>query len=308
MLAGAACTAAPPASSPPASATATPAGTVFATESVPASPPEEAFGLVGAGDIASCDSPGAAKTADLLAPFASSGQVIFTAGDNAYDRGTAAQLAQCFGPTWGRFKDRIRPAIGNHDALTDSGAPYYDYFGAAAGPRGKGWYSYDLGRWHVVVLDANCGLVACGKGSEQLTWLHADLAAHASRCTVAIWHQPLFSSGPHGGDPAVRPFWDELYAAGAKIVVNGHDHDYERFAPQAPDGTPKDDGIREFVVGTGGASLYALRSRAANSLVWQGDTYGVLQLALTSKGYGWSFVPVAGSTFRDDGQVPAACP
>ena len=278
-------------------ATATVEPTITPTP-VPAAPPVT---LVGAGDIASCGSTGAARTAAVLEQIPGT---IFTAGDNAYDFGTASEFETCFGPTWGRFRDRIRPAAGNHDYGTASASAYFEYFGGTAGERGRGYYSYDLGAWHVVVLNAECALIGgCGPSSPEVTWLRADLAASDAKCTVAIWHEPRWSSGlGHGSDPRSATFWSVLYASGAEIVVNGHDHDYERFAPQTPDGARDDArGIREFVVGTGGRSLYPVGAPIANSEVLRNDTFGVLALTLRSDGYDWRFIAVDGARVIDAG-------
>jgi 3',5'-cyclic AMP phosphodiesterase CpdA len=229
---------------------------------------------------------------------------VFTTGDNAYSRGTRAEFRRCYDPSWGQFRSRTRPAAGNHDFLTNTGAPYFAYFGAAAGTAPDGWYSYDSGTWHVVVLNSNCAQVGgCGEGSRQLAWLQADLAAHPVACTVAIWHHPRFSSGEHGSDIRSADFWNVLYAAGAELVLNGHDHDYERFAPQDPEARlDPARGIREFVVGTGGESLRLFNPRqpVANSEV-RGGSYGILVLDLAPGGYDWHFVGVQGRGFSDNG-------
>lgn len=252
--------------------------------------------LVGAGDIADCDSDGDEATAALLDAIPGP---VFTAGDNAYESGTAQEYATCYGPSWGRHKDRTRPTIGNHDFRTNDGGPYYDYFAANAGPAGLGYYSYDLGAWHVVALNSN---VDRDPGSPQLDWLSADLAANPASCTIALWHHPRFSSGDHGNDGSMGAFWDVLYDAGVDVVVNGHDHNYERFAPQSPAGSPDPQrGIREFVVGTGGKSLRSVGSPEANSEVRNDDTHGVLELTLYDSGYAWEFIPIAGQSFRDSG-------
>jgi hypothetical protein len=258
--------------------------------------------LVGAGDIASCALSGDEQTARLLDTIEG---IVFTAGDNTYERGSASEFASCYGPTWGRHRERTRPAAGNHDYLTPGSAAYAAYFGAAAGPPDRAYYSYDAGTWHVVVLNSNCAYVGgCAGESPQERWLRADLAAHPARCSLAIWHHPLFSSGPHGSDPATLPFWVALYEAGAEIVIVGHDHHYERFAPQDPAGRRHDArGIREFVVGTGGASLRRVGSPIANSEVRRDDTHGVLELTLRHDGYDWRFVPVAGAHFTDQGSA-----
>ena len=258
--------------------------------------------LVGAGDISRCDNAGDAATAALIASIPGT---VFTLGDNAYGQGTAAQFRNCYGPTWGRFKNRTRPAIGNHEYGSKGASGYWDYFGKAAGPRGKGWYSYNAGSWHVVVLNANCGNVGCGKGSEQERWLRADLAAHANKCTVAYWHQTRFSSDKdHGNNPAVGAFWEALYDYGAELVLSAHAHGYERFAPQTPWG--KADfahGIRQIVVGTGGAYFDRYGPARANSQVRSASSYGVLKLSLRPGSYSWQFIPQRGKSFRDSGRA-----
>ncbi len=255
--------------------------------------------LVGAGDIADCTLTQDEATATLLDGIAGT---VFTAGDNAYPNGTTGDFAGCYGPTWGRHKARTMPAIGNHEYLTPGAAPYFAYFGAAAGDPSKGYYSFDIGMWHAVMLNSNCAVVSCAAGSAQETWLRADLAASSTTCTIAIWHHPRFSSGTHGNDSAVQPFWDALYAGGADVVVNGHDHDYERFSPQTPAGTADPTfGIREFIAGTGGKSLRAFATTAANSEAKDASTWGVLKLTLRASSYDYAFVPIAGQTFTDAG-------
>lgn len=252
--------------------------------------------LVGAGDIASCGTSGDEATAKLLDGIPGT---VFTAGDNAYENGAATDYSQCYAPSWGRHKGRTRPAPGNHEYLTPGATGYFGYFGSAAGDADKGYYSYDLGAWHVVMLNSNLNV---GTGSPQETWLRADLAAHTQRCTVAIWHHPRFSSGPHGSSATMQSIWKALYDAGADLVVTGHDHLYERFAPQSADGQlDLARGMREFVVGTGGAAAYAIVSTAPNSEVRNSGTRGVLKLTLYPDRYEWTFVPVTGSTFMDSG-------
>ena len=252
--------------------------------------------LVGAGDIGICGSAADEATAALLDSIEG---VVFTAGDNAYPDGTAADFASCYAPSWGRHKARTRPAPGNHDYHTTGAAGYYAYFGAAAGPTGLGYYSYDLGDWHIVSLNSSVSMAA---GSPQEQWLRADLAGHPVSCTLAYWHHPRFSSGRHGGDASPEPLWQALYDAGADVVISGHDHTYERFAPQTPDGAADPArGIRQFVVGTGGASLYNFTTIVANSEARDNTTHGVLRLSLGPGGYDWEFIPVAGGTFRDSG-------
>ena len=257
--------------------------------------------LVGAGDIADCsDISGAEATAKLLDLIPGT---VFTAGDNAYEGGTAEQFAKCYDPTWGRQKARTRPSVGNHEFHSGGATPYFDYFGANAGDPTKGYYSYDLGGWHIVVLNSECVEVGgCQAGSAQERWLRADLQAHPAACKLAYWHKPLFSSGAkHGNDPEVKAFWGDLYAAHTSLILGGHDHDYERFAPQDPDGKPDSKGVREFVVGTGGKSHRPFAKPEATSEVRNADTFGVLKLTLHSHSYDWEFIPEAGKTFRDSG-------
>jgi len=263
--------------------------------------------LVGAGDIADCaDLSGAEATAKLLEAIP--GQV-FTAGDNAYPAGTKEQFDQCYDKTWGRVKSRTRPSVGNHEFHSGGATPYFDYFGSAAGDPSNGYYSYELGYWHIVVLNSECAEVGgCGTGSRQEKWLRADLASHPAACTLAYWHKPLFSSGgKHGNDPEMKSFWEDLYAVKAAIVINGHDHDYERFAPQNPDGKLEAArGVREIVAGTGGKNHRPFGKPLATSEVRNADTFGVLKLTLRPKSYDWEFVPEAGKTFHDSGS--GLCP
>jgi hypothetical protein len=266
---------------------------------IPVPVPSGAAVLVGAGDVARCGSDGDEATARLLDAIEGT---VFTAGDNAYERGTAAAFRDCYGPTWGRHLDRTLPAAGNHDWDTTGAAGYRDWFGARAGPDGRTWYATDVGTWRVIVLDSNCAMVGgCGDGSAQLGWLLDELSTRPARCTVAIWHHPRFSSGAHGSDGRPEAFWRALHVAGAEIVVNGHDHDYERFAPQDPAGRATESGIRQFVVGTGGTELRSFGRPIANSEVRDASTHGVLRLVLRPDRYEWQFVPVAGGDFRDEG-------
>ncbi|HEV8382608.1 MAG TPA: metallophosphoesterase [Gemmatimonadales bacterium] len=254
--------------------------------------------LVGAGDIAYCSSGGDTATAALLDRIAGT---VFTAGDNAYPDGSATSFAQCYNPTWGRHKARTRPSPGNHDYETSDGAAYFAYFGAAAGDSGRGYYSYDLRDWHIISLNSNIDM---SPGSPQETWLRSNLAASSKRCTLAYWHEPRFSSGTeHGSNEGTQPLWEALYDAGAEIVIAGHEHNYERFAPQTPTGAADPNhGIREFVVGTGGMSHYDDMKPLPNSEVFNGTTYGVLKLTLGAGTYTWQFVPVAGESFTDSGR------
>jgi acid phosphatase type 7 len=260
--------------------------------------------LVGAGDIADCANlRGAEATAKLLDRIPGT---VFTVGDVVYPRGSDSDFANCYEKTWGRHKARTRPAIGNHEYGTKDATGYFRYFGAAAGEPGKGYYSYDLGAWHIVVINSNCARVGgCEAGSPQEQWLRSDLAAHRSSCTLAYWHHPLFSSGffpGHAMRPEMRAIWQALYEVGAEIVVNGHEHNYERFGPQDPNGEPDDRrGIREFVVGTGGKNNTPLGAPIANSEVQNDRTFGVLELTLRPDGYDWRFIPITGKMFTDSG-------
>lgn len=259
--------------------------------------------LVGAGDIASCDDlAGAEATAKLIDKIPGT---VFAVGDLAYPDGSDDQFAKCYAPTWGRFKDRTRPAPGNHEYHKGGASGYTRYFGSAAGDPAKEYYSYELGAWHIVVLNSECDQIGgCEAASPQGRWLKQDLAQHPTACTLAYFHKPLFSSGAkHGNDLEMKPLWDVLYHAGTDVVINGHDHDYERFAAQDPDGhLDAAHGIREFVVGSGGKNSHRTMGGAkANSEVRNDDTFGVLKLTLHPKGYDWEFVPEAGKTFTDKG-------
>jgi hypothetical protein len=253
--------------------------------------------LVGAGDIAECPGQSGA-TAALLDSIPGT---VFAAGDNAYPDGSLAEFQTCYDPTWGRHKARTTPAPGNHDYITAGAPAYYSYFGAAAGDSGKGYYSYDLGTWHVVVINSE---ITVSAGSVQEQWVRADLAASAKRCTLAIWHRPRFSSGTeHGSAAYMQAMWQALYDYGVEIAVSGHEHNYERFAPQNAAGAADSvAGIRAFVVGTGGAALYNDEGTPLpNSQVFSPTTWGVLKFTLYPGSYAWQFVPAAGGAFTDSG-------
>ncbi len=222
-------------------------------------------------------------------------------GDLAYENGSAADFQNAYGPSYGRFKSKTMPTIGNHEYGTAGASAYFNYFGAAAGDPAKGWYSYDIGSaWHVVTLNSNCGPVSCSTNGTQVKWLRADLAANTKPCVLATWHHPRFSSGDGvPDDTAVAPFWDALQQYGADIALAGHVHNYERFAPQLANGTASADGIREFIVGTGGRSLFGFDQPRANSTV-RISVFGILKLDLTGNGYSWQFVDEHGSV-RDSG-------
>jgi calcineurin-like phosphoesterase family protein len=249
--------------------------------------PTETF--VGAGDIGQCTGGGTPElTARLLDAISGT---VFTLGDNAYPSGTSQDYQTCYDSSWGRHKGRTRPVAGNHEYDSPSATPYYQYFGFSAGPPGVGYYSYDLGNWHIIALNSN---LPVGRSSAQAAWLRNDLAASSAQCTLAYWHFPLFSSSKHGNIEQMRDLWQILYDAGADVVLSAHDHVYERFAPQMPDGAPDPTrGIREFVAGTGGAPPYPFVDVKENSEA-RLSTIGVLKLSLKATGYDWSFIPVAG--------------
>ena len=284
---------------PTATPTGTPTATPTATQTAGSGDPV----LIGAGDICITSSiSNANATAALIT--ARPNAVVFTAGDNSNETGSSANYTNCVAKSWGVFKSRIHPVPGNHDYMTSGAGPYYAFYGAAAGTAGKGYYSYNpSNNWHVVALNALCSEVGgCGVGSPEETWLKADLAANAGKHVIAIWHIPSFSSGgAHGNNSSYRSWWDDLYAAHADLVINGHDHDYERFALQSPSGAADPNGIREFVSGTGGAGQRSFGTIRANSQVRSTGTFGVLQLTLHAHSYDWQFLPVAGKTFTDSG-------
>jgi len=283
-------------------------GAAFATlasgpgSSPPATAPTDQTAiLVGAGDIADCkDLSGAEAIAKLLDQIPGT---VMAVGDLAYPDGSKENFA-CYDTTWGRAKSRTRPAPGNHEFHSSGASPYFDYFGAAAGNPKTGYYSYELGTWHIIVLNSECkDAGGCEPGSPQEKWLRSDLAAHPAACTLAYWHKPLFSSGgTHGNDLTVKPLFQALYDANAEVVVAGHDHDYERFAPQAPDGTADAKrGIREFVVGTGGKNHRPFCEPKPNSELRDATAFGVLKLTLRPNSYDWQFIPEAGKSFTDSG-------
>jgi acid phosphatase type 7 len=271
-----------------------------AETSEPLPPPP--VSIVAAGDIADCGSDGtqfpeAHRTAALVQP---TDALVLTLGDNTYPVGAPTEFADCFNPTWGQFKQRIRPSPGNHDYLTTDAGGYFGYFGPAAGPADRGYFSFEVGSWHVISLNSN---VDAGAGSAQLAWLQADLAASKAVCTLAYWHHPLFSSGPHGNNAQMVEIYRLLHAAGVEVVLVGHDHLYERFAPQDADGRPDAlRGVRSFTVGTGGARLYSWRTLQANSEFRDNSSHGVLRLSLEDGRYRWAFVPVVGAA-RDEGSA-----
>ncbi|MEJ7761055.1 MAG: metallophosphoesterase [Gemmatimonadaceae bacterium] len=252
--------------------------------------------LIAVADIAACDSQGDEATAALVDTMPGT---IIVAGDITYESGTAREFADCYEPSWGRHRSRTRPAPGNHEYVTADAKPYFDYFGVNAGPAGRGYYSFDLGAWHIISLNSNIDATA---GSAQAQWLKDDLAASRSVCTLAYWHHPLFSSGLHGSGPKMRAIWQLLYESGADVVVSGHDHHYERFAPQTAAGVlDSTRGIREFIVGTGGRSHYPALFAQPNTERRADKSDGVLRLKLGARDYAWEFVPTVRGGATDSG-------
>jgi concanavalin A-like lectin/glucanase superfamily protein/calcineurin-like phosphoesterase family protein len=235
---------------------------------------------------------------------------VLTLGDEQYDDATLSKFQSVYGTTWGRANQLARPAPGNHEYLTPGAAGYFDYYNGVgnqtgpAGDRSKGYYSFNLGTWHIIAINSNCSVVSCAAGSAQDAWLKADLAANHNACTLAYWHHPRFSSGQAGSNANMGTIFQDLYDANADVVLTGHDHVYERFGPQNPSAVADSArGLREFVVGTGGKSLVGWSTIKANSEVRNSSTFGVLDLTLHPNGYDWKFVPVAGQTFTDSGST-----
>ena len=285
-----------PSTSPTAQPTPSPTPKPTASPTVGPTPPSGDTVLLASGDVRT-NLAGITATAKLIGQFP--GDPMLDVGDDTAN-GSAALYQSYFNPTWGQYKDRIHPTPGNHGYSTSGAAPYFAYWGAAAGSASKSWYSFDLpNNWHVIELNSN---ISHGVGSPQEVWLRTDLAANAGKHIIAFWHSPRFSSGAeHGSDSSFTPFWQDLYAAHADLVFDGHDHDYERFALQNPSGQADPNGIREFVVGMGGAPLYAFTSIVANSEARNDTTYGILTLTLHAHSYSWQFIPQAGKTYSDSG-------
>ena len=260
--------------------------------------------LLAAGDIAECETNGDEQTAALLAEYPKA--TIATLGDNAYQHGTSQEFEACYGPSWGRFRDRTHPATGNHDYATKDAEGFHEYFGDRGGPFDRYYYSYDLGAWHVVVLNSDCWRVGgCGAGDDQISWLRDDLEEHRAQCTLAYWHRPPFSSGRYGDPEAtdrVRPLWRVVVDAGVELVLVGHEHSYERFAPMNAEGDADPDGTQLIVAGTGGGNLRRYeRPPLPTTEIRNDEAWGVLKLTLRAGGYDWRFLPVAGKTFTDAG-------
>ncbi|HEX2997013.1 MAG TPA: metallophosphoesterase [Anaerolineales bacterium] len=267
---------------------------VIMLSSVVHAPPQQASAasvvLVGAGDISSCSNNNDEATAKLLDNISGT---VFTVGDNAYDSGTTSQYENCYDSTWGRHQSRTKPVPGNHEYKTSGASGYFQYFNV------KSYYAYNLGDWRVYALNSEIDVSA---SSAQVKWLKADLAANPKTCVLAYWHKPRWSSGSeHGSDTKMQTLWQTLYDAGAELIINGHEHDYERFTQMNAKGQPVKQGMREIVVGTGGAGLYSFDTILSTSQVHNSSTHGVLKLTLNTGSYSWKFVPVAGKTFKDSG-------
>jgi hypothetical protein len=270
---------------------------IIAAGDISCAPTDPAFNL-GLGTLTACRE---RSTSDLV--LSQDPDAVFALGDQQYEIGALTDFLSVYDVTWGRFKPITRPALGNHEYGVPDATGYFGYFGSLAGPAGTGYYSYDLGGWHVVVLNSNCSAVGgCQAGSTQEQWLRADLAAHPATCTVAYWHHPRFSSGSHGNTLQVAPLWAALDDAGAELVLSGHDHIYERFAPQDANGNAAPLGVRELIVGTGGANLVAIDTVQPNSEVRSATTIGVLRLTLHPSSYEWQFLSDPAGGFADSGQ------
>lgn len=249
--------------------------------------------LVGAGDISSCDNNNDEATAKLLDKISGT---VFTVGDNAYTSGSTTQYNNCYDPTWGRLKSRTKPVPGNHEYKTSGASGYFKYFNNI-----PSYYAYNLGSWRIYALNSEIGISST---SAQVKWLKADLAANPKQCVLAYWHRPRWSSGSeHGSSSDIQALWSTLYDAGAELIISGHDHGYERFTQMNASGSAVSKGMREIVVGTGGASHYSFGTILSTSQVHNSSTYGVLKLTLNATGYDWQFIPVAGKTFTDNGST-----
>jgi hypothetical protein len=258
--------------------------------------------ILAVGDIAYC--PGPAATSNAVATAAATRRVpgvpVLTLGDNVYSSGTPTEFSTCFDPTWGSEMPRLRPSPGNHDYNTAGATGYYDYFGRLAGVSNRGYHSYDIGDWHIVALNSN---VDATTGSTQELWLRADLANTTRRCKLAYWHHPRFTSSPRGDNPVMADIWMTLYDFKTDVVLNGHEHNYERFAKQTPSAVLAFDGIRQFIVGTGGVGLTPFNTPKPNSELREALTYGALKLTLRAAAYDWEFIPSIEGVIVDSGSA-----
>ena len=257
--------------------------------------------MFAAGDIAGCRSQGDEATANLIDQTAG---YFLALGDVVYDYGTTDEFNDCYHLSWGRHLGRTLPAVGNHEYRTEGAEPYYNYFGNLAGDPSQGYYSVDIGDWHIITLNSNCSKVGgCQAGKPQYQWLQADLVASSAKCTMAIWHHPRWSSGEHGNFESMDAMWQLLYMEGVELVLNGHDHVYERFEPMDFAGNlDVERGIRSFIVGTGGKSLDSFAEVKPNSAVRYSNDFGLLQLTLHPDSYDWEFVPAEETDFTDAGK------
>lgn len=262
--------------------------------------------VVGAGDIAcnfvsdnknECRQKETAEIVEKINP-----DIVLALGDLQYPDGSINNINNYYNKTWGKFKDITFPTVGNHEYTDNDANGYFEYFGLRAGEKGKGYYSFDLGDWHIISLNSNCWVTGCSKGSMQEKWLRQDLEKNNSKCTLVFWHHPLFTNAGHEGDKNVKDLWEVLMDYKTEIVLNGHDHVYERFARQDANGIKTENGIREFVVGTGGRNLYDFKTNSSNLEAKNSGSFGVLKLVLEKDFYSWEFVPTEPDGFRDRGK------
>lgn len=271
--------------------------------------------LIGAGDIAACDSKGDEATARIVDSVLRADSAVkvhdevFLLGDNAYPNGSASDYALCFTPSWGDstklIMKNVRPSPGNHEHLSNRAAAYYEYFGNRAGSSKKGYYSYDIGEWHVIVLNSEIvvnGAFTADDVKAQQDWLAEDVKNNKQKCTLAYWHHPRFSSGWHGSDPRIGAFWTILYAGGVDLILNGHDHEYERFLPQTPTAiVDSANGMTQFVVGTGGGDLRGFKRTVPNSAMRIQGHFGVLKVTLGSTEWRSAFIDTNGRVWDEVG-------
>jgi len=292
-------------------ATVAPAESTVPASSSPVSSPSGPDPVIAAaGDIA-CDpstNGGAPARCDQAATAAQildlKPTAVLVLGDQQYENNTAAAYSSVFDKSWGQFKDLIHPTIGNHEYLTHAASGYFGYFGAAAGDPTRGYYSWNLGAWHIVALNSECSHVGgCRFGSPQETWLKADLAANPTACTLVTWHEPRWSSGEHGNATQMDAIWNDLVDAHVDVALAGHNHDYERFPALDASGMPNPSGVQEFVVGTGGKNHYPFNAPAIATEIRDDTAFGILKLTLHASSYDWQFLPAPGYTFTDAGSM-----
>jgi hypothetical protein len=285
----------------------TPPGSTGPSASIPSGPDPV---IAAAGDIA-CDpsvDSGAPARCDQAATAAQvlalKPDAVIALGDQQYETNTAAAYVSVFDKSWGQFKDLIHPTIGNHEYLTHDATGYFGYFGGAAGDPTKGYYSWNLGAWHMIALNSECSHVGgCRSGSAQETWLQADLAANPTACTLVTWHEPRWSSGEHGNATQMDAIWRDLVDAHVDVVLTGHNHDYERFPALDASGNPNPSGVQEFVVGTGGKNHYPFKAPAIAGEIRDDTSFGILKMTLHQTGYDWQFLPAPGYRFTDSGSM-----